>query len=637
MTPETLLDALRAAGVIDELDAAFARLVLGLAGEAATAELAWGAALASQRVAEGHVCCVLEDEAERVLAPSLPPTPTAATWTAILRASPVVAAEDPDTVPRPLVLDGAGRLYLHRYWRYEQRLAEELERRAAATCDDVDLRRLAADLQAVFPTASDAAGEPDWQRVAAATAVLRRLAVISGGPGTGKTFTVTVVLALLAAQASAAGRPFRAALVAPTGKAAARMQEAVRDARDHLAAVLGPAVVAELPSTASTVHRLLGLGPDRVGYRRRGGEPMPLDVVVLDEASMVDLALMTKLVAQLPSRARLVLVGDRDQLASVEAGAVLGDVCGPAPGPSATFASRLAEVLGQGIPAAADGVPPLADAVVVLRRSRRFGEASGIGRLAAAVNAGDAAAALVVLGAADDVALVPAAGLAELRERLERTVVPSLAPYFAALGRWDPGGDVAAQVECLFAALARFRVVCAHRHGSSGAERLAEEIERLLAARGIVPQLATWYPGRPILVTRNDHALGVFNGDVGITLPDRDGRLRVAFLGADRSVRMLAPARLPPFEAYWATTVHRAQGSEFDEVAVVLPPEPSRVTTRELLYTAVTRARRRIEIWGTPALVETTIARTLRRSSGLRDRLWGPRRPSPLPSPARHE
>lgn len=635
MTPADLIEALRTGGVIDDLDAGFGRLLLRLAGSAATTALAWGAALASQRVAEGHVCCVLADEAERVLAPGLPPTPPADAWTAALRASPVVAAEDADAVPRPLVLDSAGRLYLHRYWRYEQRLAEELERRATLTCDDVDLPRLAADLAAVFPAPPDGAADPDWQRVAAATAVLRRLAVVSGGPGTGKTFTVTAVLALLAAQACAAGRPFRAALVAPTGKAATRMQEAVREARDHLAAVLGPAVVAELPSTASTVHRLLGLGPDGLERRRRGGEPIPLDVVVLDEASMVDLALMTKLVVRLPPRARLVLVGDRDQLASVEAGAVLGDVCGPAPGPSATFASRLSEILGQPVPAAAGAAPPLADAVVVLRRSRRFGEASGIGRLAAAVNAGDVSVARRVLADADDVTLCPAATPAALRDRLERVVVPALASYFAALGRWHPGGDAGAQVQALLAALARFRVVCAHRHGPSGSERLGQEIERLLAGRGIVPQLASWYAGRPILVTRNDHALGVFNGDVGITLPDRDGRLRVAFLGADGSVRMLAPSRLPPFEAVWAMTVHRAQGSEFDAVAVVLPPEPSRVTTRELLYTAITRARRRVEIWGSTAVLETTIARTLARSSGLRDRLWGPRISTLLPSPDR--
>jgi len=619
-----LLDALCTAGALDDLDVAFARLALRLAGESASPALALAAALTSRHVADGDVCCVLPAEAGRVLAAGTPAAPDAAAWMTTLRSSPVVAAADaPDAEARPLVLDGAGRLYLQRYWRYERRVAADLQARSADISADVDDARLAADLAAVFPAAAGDPAGPDWQRVAAATAVLRRLCVISGGPGTGKTFTVTAVLALLAAQALARGRVLRAALVAPTGKAAARMQEAVRDAREHLGRVLGADVVAALPASASTIHRLLGIRPDGAGARHGAGDALPLDALVVDEASMVDLALMAKLVEALPPPARLVLVGDRDQLASVEAGAVLGDVCGAAPGPSPALAARLSAIVGRGVPPGSSPAPSLADAVVVLRRSRRFASASGIGRLAAAVNAGDVAAAQAVLGGGGDVAWVPIETPATLRDRLERAALGGLAGYASAVRAWDPAGDQQAQARTILGAFACFRVVCAHRHGPAGLEEVGRHVEDALAAHGLVNRHAAWYPGRPVLVTRNDYALGVFNGDVGITLPDRDGRLRVVFLAADGPLRMLAPARLPAHETVWAMTVHKSQGSEFDQVVLVLPPEPSRITTRELLYTAITRARHRVEIWGPAAVVAAAIATPLERSSGLRESLWG--------------
>ena len=629
MNASGLLDALRTAGVIDDLDAAFARLMVRLAGASASSELALAAALVSQHVAAGDVCCVLSDEAGRLLAPGLPPAPPVGPWIAALRASPVVAGADDPAPEFPLVLDDAGRLYLQRYWRYERLVAGDLLQRAVDRPQDVDESRLARDLARVFPPRGH---EPDWQRVAAATAVLRRLCVISGGPGTGKTFTVTAVLALLAAQSLAARRPLRAALVAPTGKAAARMQEAVRQAEEHLAGALGHEVVAALPATASTIHRLLDLRPDGRHGRSGDGEAMPLDVLVVDEASMADLGLVAKLVARLSPETRLVLVGDRHQLASVEAGAVLGDVCGPASGPSPAFAATLSSVVGHAVPAGPGPAAPLADAVVVLRHSRRFGESSGIGRLAAVVNAGDVEGARRVLGSSQDVAWLPATTPAAMRSRLAQVAVDGFGPYLAAVRAWHPRAKEDAQVASIFAALARFRVLCAHRHGPAGSERLSEHVQAALAGRGLLPAAALWYPGRPVLITQNDYALGVFNGDIGVALPDADGRLRVAFQGTNAGVRMVSPARLPAHESVWATTVHRAQGSEFDEVLVVLPPEPSRVVTRELLYTAITRARRRVEIWGPAAVVEAAVRTPLERSSGLRDALWGARRASMLPS-----
>jgi exodeoxyribonuclease V alpha subunit len=608
--PEPYL-ALHAAGVVGDLDVAFADLVRRLDGRGGSAELALAAALVSRRVADGHVCLPLDEYAGQPLSDAAPRlrAPSRDAWAAALRRSPVVGSPGART---PLVLDDADRVYLWRYWSYEQRLAAALRARAAHE-PRVDRARLRADLRAVFASPPDADADVDWQRVAAATAALRGLCVVSGGPGTGKTSTVAQILALLVLQASARGEQLRVALAAPTGKAAARMDESLRGsaARERLP----PAARALWPEGASTLHRLLGARPDSVYFRHDAAHPLPLDVLVVDEASMVDLALMAKVVDALPADARLIVLGDRDQLASVEAGAVLGDVCGPAPGCSAAFAATLAECGVRAAPATSAVAAPLADVVVPLRRSWRFGAASGIGRLAAAVKEGDADAAVALLreGSHADVAWAdPPAG--ELPERLAEVAAAGFGPYAAAVAR----GDVAAA----FAAFARFRVLCAHRTGPSGVGAVGRRVEDALAARGLLAPTAGWYAGRSVMVLRNDYGQRLFNGDVGLALPDGDGEPRVWFEAPGGGVRAVAPPRLPAHETVWAMTVHKSQGSEFDEVLVVLPPEPSRVVTRELLYTAVTRARRRVTIWGSPAVVAAAVATPVQRSSGLRDALW---------------
>jgi exodeoxyribonuclease V alpha subunit len=612
------LAALRAAGLLADLDVQFARLMARLAGSDAP-ELTLAACLASRATAAGHVCVDLASLAGGVVLPEageeapadVPPVvaPSLEAWTAALRATTVVGAPGER---RPLVLDACGRLYLHRYWAYEHALAEDLRGRAAAA-EAVDEQRLRADLAALFgPAAGD---EVDWQRIAAALAVLRRLCVISGGPGTGKTSIVVRILALLAAQA---GGRLRAGLAAPTGKAAARLAEAVRTAKRRLA--LDPVVAAAIPEEAATIHRLLGPRPGSVSFRHDRANPLPLDVLVVDEASMVDLALMAKLVAALPPEARLVVLGDRDQLASVEAGAVLGDLCGPAPGFSETVAHRLTAVTDVPVPVAAGRPSALGDSIVLLGRSWRFGAESGIGRLAAAINRGDAAGALAVLadGRFPDVAWRPIAAGGDLRPELEERVLAGFEPYLAEI---SAGADPAAALR----AFAAFRVLCAHRVGPAGAETLNRRLEARLRARGWGSGRSPWYPGRPVLVTENDYQLRLFNGDVGIALADpaADGALRVWFEAADGVLRRVPPVRLPAHEPAWAMTVHKSQGSEFDAVLLVLPAEPSRVMTRELLYTAVTRARRRVEVWGAAEQLRAAVERPLVRSSGLRDALWG--------------
>jgi exodeoxyribonuclease V alpha subunit len=606
------LDGFREAGILADVDVHFAHLMARLA-RSDDPDLLLAAALVSHRMSSGHPCAELSAMAGRVVLPGLEDgpaegdpimAPSLARWTAALRATSVVG----DGVDgRPLVLDASSRLYLHRYWTYERELARDLRDRAAALADDVELARLRADLSALFPRRDG--GGPDWQRIAAATAVLRRLCVVSGGPGTGKTTTVVRILALLLGQRAG----MRIALAAPTGKAAARMQEAIRSAKE--ATGLSDDLRAQIPDQASTIHRLLGARPGSSRFRHDAAHPLPLDALVVDEASMVDLALMAKLVAALPPEARLVILGDRDQLASVEAGAVLGDLCGPTPGFSDAFRARVADVTGESVPRGAASTSPVCDAVVLLTESHRFTAESGVGRLAAAVNGGDVVEARALLGDPDvtGVAWRNDGSLADL----VAAAADGYAEYVALAGAGAAPADV-------FAAFRRFRVLCAHRRGPWGAEAVNLAVDREIRRRLVVESDVAFYPSRPVLVTQNDYALGLFNGDVGIALADDEapGRVRIVFETARGGVRRLTPGRLPMHEAVWATTVHKSQGSEFDRVLLVLPNEDSPLVTRELVYTGITRSRGEVEIWGPETVLDAGLGRRLARSSGLREALW---------------
>jgi len=468
-------------------------------------------------------------------------------WTAAVAASPLTAG--------PLVLDET-RLYLDRYWREETALAEDLLALAAAPAEPVE------------PT-------DDQQAFAAATAVSRQFAVIAGGPGTGKTTTIARIVALLLEQATAAGAPPPLiALAAPTGKAAARLQDAVGDAR------------LDLP--ASTLHRLLGWRPDSSSrFRYNRANRLPHDVVIVDETSMVSLTLMARLVEAIRPDARLVLVGDPDQLTSIEAGAVLGDIV------------------------AAGG-----DGVVTLQRVHRF---SGlIADLASAISAGDADAAIEVLRAgtndvtwietdaaeADPAALEPVRGLA---------VTTALTVIEAA---------TAADAPRALAALNDFRLLCAHRRGPHGAQTWMRTIERWIAAKlpGFNPE-ADWYVGRPLLVTENDYSLKLYNGDTGVVIATAPDRIAAAFERQGSTVEF-SPTRLGAVDTVYAMTIHKSQGSQFRATAVVLPPPESPILTRELLYTAATRASERLTIVGTEDALRVAIARPAARASALSERLW---------------
>ncbi len=623
------LDALREAGILAPLDVHFAHTMARLGADPRPAVLL-AAALASRAVQHGHVCLDLARWAGQPVggADGLPLAgadgrprddlawPALGEWRAALADSPLVGDGDAAT---PLVLDGADRLYLRRYWQHEAVLAARLRARAAEVAGAADAAAVRDGLARLFGPPGRDGGVGD-QRRAAEVAAARRLCVITGGPGTGKTTTVVRIIALVVEAALARGGPApRIALVAPTGKAAARLTEAVRRARDKLD--VSDAVRDAIPEAAATIHRTLGSLPDvATRFRHDADHPLRDDVVVVDEASMVDAALMRRLVDALRPSARLVLLGDKDQLASVEAGAVLGDIC---------------------------GAGALRDCVVGLTHSYRFGPDSGIGALARAVNAGDADAALAILTGAGhpDVTLVTPTGGGRARDVLDpalaRCVVDGYRPYLQAAavlagaiagertddgpGAGTDGGAgalIAAERACLDA-FDGFRVLGAHRQGRDGVDALNPRIARVLADAGWLDPTARMYLGRPVIVTRNDYDVRLFNGDIGVVLPDpaRPGRRRVVFAAADGGVRALAAARLPAHDTAFALSVHKAQGSEFDTVAVVLPDSVSPVLSRELLYTAVTRARRAVTVFGSEAVVRAAIERPIERASGLASRL----------------
>lgn len=513
-----------------------------------------------------------------------------------------------DAAALPLLLDDDGRLYLQRYYDYERRLAERIVERTAAPIDDRAVAKYAAPLAAFFPPAGDAA--PNWQTVAAALALVKRLAVISGGPGTGKTTTVVGIMACLAA----ADPRVKLALAAPTGKAAARMIEAIARVID----TLPREIAACLPTEAFTVHRLLGASPLYPGrFRHHAGNPLAIDALIVDEGSMLDLALATHLFEAVPRHARLILLGDQHQLAAVEAGAVFGTLAGDrslAPATIARIAALtgidndlLTQPAGQG----------LSDAAVWLTRNYRFGADSAIGRLAGAINAAAQDPAQVFAA----LAYRPAeAGWSEIGEgRVDEPVFDRLmqgyAGYIAALQRHD-------SPENLLDAFESYRVLCALREGPRGAGGLNERIAlRVQQAIGLTPgRGSAWFSGRPVIVTENDYSLRLFNGDIGIAIQDRAGYL-VWFPDRQRGLRAIATARLPAHETAFALTVHKAQGSEFDHVALVLPSKDSPVMTRELVYTAVTRARRGVQLYGSREVLAEAVRRPTRRDSGLLARL----------------
>ena len=602
-----MLAALQEAGTLEALDLHFARAMQRLAGTDDDRVLL-GAALASAAPRAGDVCVDLPSltaEPPRDLdgEPLDLEWPELEGWLESLRSSPLTQSEG-----APLVLDDQGGLYLRRYWQYQGQLVEAVRARALGLAAEVDLDALKSGLDRLFPSQ-----ERDLQRLAAAVAVLRRMAVITGGPGTGKTTTVVRILALLQEQAAALGHhALRVVLLAPTGKAAARMGEAIQGQLDDLD--IGDDIRVTLPRKASTIHRALGWQPfTPTRFRHHAGDPLAADVVVVDEASMVDLALMAKLLDAVPAHARLILLGDKDQLASVEAGAILGDLCHRHDGRfSSGFHPSVQAMMPFEIEASPRDEGGIWDCIVELERSWRFEASPGIGALARAVNAGLGPRAIATFGDHAELDLLESGPDVPPEAVVGDRLRHGYATYLTFAEPLD-----------VLKAFNRFRVLCAHRRGNQGSEHLNRVVRSELARVGMIPGSGDWYHGRPVMVTTNDYGLNLFNGDVGICLEEPLGGLRVWFVGSDGRPRGLHPARLPSHETVFAMTVHKSQGSEFDEVLLVLPTTASPILTRELVYTGVTRARERVAVLANADVLSVAMAQDIQRSSGLRRALWG--------------
>ena len=666
ITPSAVLDTLShwsELGLLRHLDTAMARFIAA-EDPGACPELLVATAMLVQMEGRGHSClplATLVADPNAVLAWPVQaleglnalwaqlPTQLQAWHQALARSPLVRVADRAADEGQPLVLGGPAQaplLYLRRYWDYERQVATQIARRSTEALA-VEPAPTRAWLDKMF--AQPAAPEDcDWQRLACAVALRGRFSVITGGPGTGKTYTAARLLALLFATAPEPER-LRVALAAPTGKAAARLKQSIDASLKQLHASLGGALdlqaLVKRVGAARTLHALLGARPDTRAFAFHHGRPLDVDVLIVDEASMIHLEMMAALLDALPPTARVVFLGDKDQLASVEAGAVLGDLCRSAVAGHYTpdTARYVQAATGQQLPAQylahAGQALPLAQQTVMLRKSMRFG--GPIGQLAEAVNTGDSERALALLRASTgegavlraregapahsvwQMATAPLGGQATAQPDAQTAGFVNYQAYAQALSA-RPAQPMAPEahadwVRSVLTAFERFRLLCAVREGEWGVEGLNRAVEKALAAQGVISPRGEWYMGRPVMITRNDAALGVFNGDIGVALPGAmpGAGLRVYFMDGP-ALRAVGVSRLAQVETAFAMTVHKSQGSEFEHTALVLSAHAGSVLGRELVYTGITRARKAFTLMAqAPGLLATAIHSPTQRASGL--------------------
>ncbi|MFD2179298.1 exodeoxyribonuclease V subunit alpha [Veronia pacifica] len=661
-----MLKSLYQENVLRAIDYQFCQFISVQEQSACGDFIAGWAALVSYELGKGHVCVDIASlDTQSVF--DLPSAQSALFSSVMKPESATAMLHKADTVsdgslPTPLVLQGT-RLYLNRYWQAEQTVADQIRRRCqpvevSNACKPLldelftpDIRLLkklftnwspdqrAVKIRDFFDISPDAhtnidqlieAVETDqnaetvlalvnqsdclnWQKVAAATALSYRFSVISGGPGTGKTTTVAKLLAALVASSDPASYP-EIKLVAPTGKAANRLTESIGRAVEALP--VSNEVKNNIPVQASTIHRLLGAIPNRVEFRHHKGNRLHLDILVVDEASMVDLPLMARLLAALPDHARVLLLGDRDQLASVEAGAVLGDICHAADGRySPVRAGLLSTMTGYQLEET-ETATAVSDAVCLLTKSYRFHADSGVGQLAGAINKGSIPLVRKALAKGyQDI---------ELHELNNDTYLRAVSLATSGYQNYlSLMTSDSCDAKAMLSAFADIRVLCALKEGPFGVSGLNQAIEDSLAGKGLLsPGDELFYPGRPVMITQNDHGLGLYNGDIGIVIEHEDA-LRVVFEMADGTVRYLLPSRLPEHQTAFAMTVHKSQGSEFAHTLLIMPPTPSPVMSRELVYTGVTRAKERLDIFTTRFSLERAVNSKTQRFSGLSELLAG--------------
>lgn len=616
--------------VLRAIDYQFARFVAESVGLDSSHPVFWVALLLSRAHGDGHTCLWLEELAEQSVPrvaerDGLSQLPAASALEDLLISSGAAVSANSSSAA-PMIIE-QGRVYIARYWFYEQQVANALREKAQQQLP-VDASR-AAQALAQLGGATPAAGDIDWQQIACALALIKPLTVITGGPGTGKTTTVLRLLALVLAQAPDPERLI-IRMAAPTGKAAVRMTESIRNAKAGLAAP--DAIKALIPEHASTLHRLLGAVPQSVMFRHHKHNPLAVDLLVLDEASMVDLPMMAKLLDALPAQCRLIVLGDKDQLSSVEAGSVMGDLCASIgqgdnrlrqPGSirmhyQASTAAVLEQITGYDLAQhSAAQASLISDCLCMLQKSWRFGGA--IGELASAVNRCDHAQVQAILAAANPAELswqeIKAAtpvlnqAVAHYQQFVEQALAQGMAGASVLLPQFD-----------------QYRVLCAVRSGEVGTDAINSQIEQRLRSAGLLQEEGRFYPGKPVMITRNDYHLNLFNGDIGITLRDDDGLLRVCFLQPDGTVRSLLPSRLGEHTTAYAMTIHKSQGSEFAHVAIALPllEAQCRGLSKELLYTGITRAKQQVSLFASAVALKRAVTTPTQRYSGLAEKLTTP-------------
>lgn len=634
-------------GWLSQLDRAFAQF-LAKQNPAAEPLVILAAALVSHQVSQGQVYLDLKALAQHPelslslnnqhgqliqLASDDPlKTHRLADWISNLQNTPALV--DVKAGNSPLVLDlTQHRLYLRRYWQYQQQVNQCLAELIKPIRTELP-NHVTAEIERLFPLSDTTA--IDWQKIACVLALRARFSIITGGPGTGKTTTVTKLLASLIKLAKPSlTHPFKIILAAPTGKAAARVSESISQAVAGLD--LDDESKALIPRQASTLHSLLGSIPNTRRFKHHQQNPLLADVVIVDEASMIDLELMAALVTALPEHCSLILLGDKDQLASVEPGSVLGDLCANAQAAAYDYDTRqwLTSYAGlnphwlPSLSALNQTTNPYSQQIIVLQHSHRFGADSGIGALASAVNAGDYLRLAQILNLVDAKSepinytdLDPAISnyqshqlnpQAETAHQLLKQMVlgetthknaglSGYAEFQRTLSQQPAIGNKDAWAANVIKAFEQFRVLSGLRKGPWGVDGLNQRIEQYLFAKS---SLSSWYLGRPIMITRNDYSLGLMNGDIGITLIDENGKLRVAFPGNpdlnQQNIHWVSPLRLPAVETAYAMTIHKAQGSEFNQVVLVLPDTQSLVLSRELIYTGITRAKQQLIVLETRA------------------------------------
>jgi exodeoxyribonuclease V alpha subunit len=609
---------LHQAGILTDIDIHFAGFMANLA-DSKYQEVFLGAALVSNVTGKGDVCLDLasfagrvlldkDEERDAVICPGL------SAWKDNLMSTGIVGRPG-DLCP--LILDEENRLYLYRYWEYEKKLSDSIKERTKEDISGLNLSLIKDSIKRLFPETIDS--DINWQKVGAITSAFKKFCVISGGPGTGKTTTVAKILALLLEQAGKEEN-LRIFLAAPTGKAAARLSESIRnikkklDCKDYFKAAI--------PEETFTIHRMLKTIIGSPFFRHNSKNPLSADIVVVDEASMVDLPLMSKLIQAVPVDARLILIGDSDQLASVDPGSVLGDICGNSHvrGFTADFINKVEELTDEKFTDSIKeykDIKVLHDCIVLLKKNYRFADGSGIGGLSHAVKLGDIDKSLSLLKNEDDRSIIFEEILSA--DNFKRILTDKVIAFYSEYLKTDDPG-IALEL------FNRFKILCAVKIGQFGVYAVNAIIEQILSRANLIQTENLWYRGRPVLITSNDYKLGLFNGDIGITMPipDSDSNdMHVFFPGTSGELRQFMPYRLPQHETVYAMTVHKSQGSEFENIYLILPDKDYSVLSRELIYTAITRASQSVTILGKEEVLRTSISRVIERKSGLHDFLWG--------------